>query len=59
VADLRKLNVRVAQAASFITTADHVPGAARLDSPDLAAAMVRPPQLELFAAAASAVTGEI
>jgi predicted DNA-binding helix-hairpin-helix protein len=59
LSDLRKLNVRVAQASNFITALDHVPAGAKLDAPDLAATIARPPQLELFTSETSAMTGEI
>ncbi|MGI8772471.1 MAG: putative DNA modification/repair radical SAM protein [Acidobacteriaceae bacterium] len=59
LSDLRKLNVRVGHASNFITTIDHVPQGRRLDAPDLAVTIARPQQLEMFASATSAVTGEI
>ncbi len=57
--DLRKLNVRVRQASEFVTTTDHSPQAHLLDSPRLSEAIAPSPQLELFASAASAATGEL
>ncbi len=57
--DLRKLNIRVAQAEQFVTTADHIPLVRQLESPALAVAIAPPPQLELFTAATSAASGEV
>ena len=57
--DLRKLNVRVKQAQSFIITVDSVPQAGIVDAPRLKELVTPAPQLELFASATSAVTGEV
>ncbi len=57
--DLRKLHVRISQAQEFVTTADHIPVRRRLEAPRLGELIGPPPQLELFASATTAVTGEI
>ncbi len=57
--DLRKLNVRMSQARDFVTTVDHVPQTRRLEAPRLGEMLAPPPQMELFASATAAVTGEI
>jgi putative DNA modification/repair radical SAM protein len=57
--DLRKLNVRVKQAQSFIVTVDSVPQAGIVDAPRLKELVTPAPQLELFASATSAATGEV
>ncbi len=59
LADLRKLNVRVKQARNFVMTVDHVPESRRLEATDLAVRIAASPQMELFASATTAVTGEL
>ena len=59
IEDLRKLNVRVNQARSFIVTVDSIPKAGVIDSPRLKEIATPAPQLELFASAASALSGEV
>ena len=57
--DLRKLNVRLAQAREFIVACDHAPQARRLDAPELETVIAAPPQLELFTSQATAFSGEL
>lgn len=57
--DLRKLNIRVGQARNFVVTADSLPLTGIVDAPQLKEIATPAPQLELFASAASAVTGEV
>ena len=57
--DLRKLNVRVKSAQSFVVTADSIPTQNAIDAPGLVDTVTTPPQLELFTSASSAVTGEV
>jgi putative DNA modification/repair radical SAM protein len=52
LADLASLRVRVERARPFVITADHNPDALRIDRLDLRARVVRPQQLDLFAAIA-------
>lgn len=58
--DLRKLRVSVAKVRPFVLTDDHNPDALRIDRDDLRARVATPNrQLELFAAASSANSGEV
>ncbi len=58
--DLVKLRISVAKARPFVVTADFNPDAMRIDRADLAKRLVAPdPQMELFAAASSAATGQV
>ncbi len=57
--DLRRLNVRVKQAQNFLVTVDSLPKGGIVDAPRLKDLVTPPPQLELFASASSAVTGEV
>jgi predicted DNA-binding helix-hairpin-helix protein len=60
VEDLRRLRVPLRKALPFIVTADHTPHAARLDGDAALARLVdRTRQLSLFAAPASAVSGQL
>jgi putative DNA modification/repair radical SAM protein len=58
--DLAKLRVSLRKAKPFIVTADHNPDALRIDRDDLPNRVApQNEQLELFAAGASALTGEV
>ncbi|QOV90466.1 putative DNA modification/repair radical SAM protein [Humisphaera borealis] len=58
--DLAKLRAPMRRIRAFVITADHNPEALRIDRDDLAHRVVTPHvQLELFAAAGSARTGEV
>jgi predicted DNA-binding helix-hairpin-helix protein len=58
--DLSKLRVSLTKARPFIVTAEHNPEALRIDRGDLQQRVVAPDvQLELFAAATSARSGEV
>jgi predicted DNA-binding helix-hairpin-helix protein len=60
LADLAKLRVSLKKVKPFVLTADYNPDALRIDRQDLRQRVVRPyQQLELFAAAQSATTGEV
>jgi predicted DNA-binding helix-hairpin-helix protein len=58
VADLARLHVPLGRALPFVELADHTPGALA-DAQDLRARVRRRDQLDLFAVARSALTGEI
>ncbi len=59
IEDLRKLNVRIKQAQNFLVTVDSLPAGGIIDAPRLKEIVTPPPQLELFASATSAISGEV
>jgi putative DNA modification/repair radical SAM protein len=58
LADLATLKVSLAKIKPFVITAEHNPDTALLDRADLATRIAAPRQLELFATAQAATTGE-
>jgi putative DNA modification/repair radical SAM protein len=59
LADLAKLRISLKKVRPFVLTSDHNPDALRIDAQDLQTRIAAPQQLELFAAASSAASGEV